>query len=384
MKKAVMYGAGNIGRGFIGEVFSLSGYEVVFLDVMKPVIDAMNERGEYTVRVVSNENNIDTTVKNIRAVDSLTTQAAEEIASADIMATAVGVNILPKIAPVLAAGVSLRAARGGAPLNIIIAENQLDADKLMRSLIYENLSASDKAWAEKNLGLVEASIGRMVPRMTPEQRGNDPLLICVESYMELPVDSAAFKGEIPALKGLIPFTPFGFYIKRKLFLHNMSHALLSYLGYIKGYIYIWQAADDAELGSRAEAAMLGAARALHAEYGVPIEEINANVYDLLSRFKNRALGDTVARVGADPIRKLRRDDRLTGAALYMLSAGEDVSAIISAIKAALRFDPDGDASAAELISAYKERGAEYIIAHYMGLKPDEPLYALLKQGLGEK
>ena len=102
MKKAIMYGGGNIGRGFIGKVFSESGYEVCFLDIMDDLINEFNKRGEYPVRIVSNDDIHDEIVKNVRAVNSTTDAAIDEIASCDIMATAVGVNVLPKIASTIA------------------------------------------------------------------------------------------------------------------------------------------------------------------------------------------------------------------------------------------------------------------------------------------
>ena len=43
MKKAVQFGAGNIGRGFIGALLSQSGYHVVFADVVDKIIDKINE-----------------------------------------------------------------------------------------------------------------------------------------------------------------------------------------------------------------------------------------------------------------------------------------------------------------------------------------------------
>jgi mannitol-1-phosphate 5-dehydrogenase len=50
MKKAVMYGAGNIGRGFIGQLFSESGYHVVFIDIADSVVDRLNKDGCYPVK----------------------------------------------------------------------------------------------------------------------------------------------------------------------------------------------------------------------------------------------------------------------------------------------------------------------------------------------
>ena len=233
MKQAVMYGAGNIGRGFLGKTFSESGYAVCFLDIVPEVIDAFNRENEYRVKIVSEKEEHIDTVRNVRAVHADTEEAAEEIAACDIMASAVGVNALPRIAGNIAKGVRLRMRRTGKPLDIILAENQLDADKLMRGYIYAYLNDAEKEWAEKNLGLVEASIGRMVPPLSAEERQEDRLLIAAEPYAQLPVDKEAFKGEIPALQGLVPYAPFSFYIRRKLFVHNMGHALCAYLGWRK-------------------------------------------------------------------------------------------------------------------------------------------------------
>ena len=378
MKKAIMYGAGNIGRGFIGKVFSDSGYEVCFLDIMQDVIDEMNRRGEYTVRIVSNEGETDTTVRPVRAVNSTTEQAVQEIADCDIMATAVGVNILPRVAPAIARGVIARMEQSGRPLNIILCENQLEVDVLMRGWLYACFNDEQKKWADENLGLVEPSIGRMVPPLTPEMRAQDPLLICVEPYCELPVDRDAFKGEIPDLVGLVPYSPFEFYIKRKLFLHNGGHALCAYLGNLKGYEYIWQAIADPEIYEAAKASMLASAHALIARFGEGVREnVESNVDDLLRRFQNRALKDTVARVGADPVRKLRRNDRVVGAALFCLEQGVDPSPIITGIVAALKFDRADDPTAPEIQKALREQGVEYVMQRYMSLQPDEPLYGMI-------
>ena len=378
MKKAIMYGAGNIGRGFIGKVFSDSGYEVCFLDIMQDVIDEMNRRGEYTVRIVSNEGETDTTVRPVRAVNSTTEQAVQEIADCDIMATAVGVNILPRVAPAIAKGIIARMEQSGRPLNIILCENQLEVDVLMRGWLYACFNDEQKKWADENLGLVEPSIGRMVPPLTPEMRAKDKLLICVEPYCELPVDRDAFKGEIPDLVGLVPYSPFEFYIKRKLFLHNGGHALCAYLGNLKGYEYIWQAIADPEIREAARASMLASAHALIAKFGEGVREnVESNVDDLLRRFQNRALKDTVARVGADPVRKLRRNDRVVGAALFCLEQGVDPSPIITGIVAALKFDRADDPTAPEIQKALREQGIEYVMQHYMSLQPDEPLYGMI-------
>lgn len=377
MKTAVMYGAGNIGRGFIGKVFSDSGYNVCFIDIMQNIVDTINAKKMYTVRIVSNEGSHDETVRNVRAVRAGLEQAIAEISDCDIMATAVGANVLPKIAPVIAQGVIAR-MKITMPLDIILCENQLGADVLMRGWIYEFLDEDQRNWSDKNLGLVEASIGRMVPAMTLAQKKLDPLLICVEPYAELPVDSSGFKGEIPNLAGLVPFSPFGFYIKRKLFIHNMGHAICGYLGAEKGYTYIWQAADDLDIKDKARKAMLSSAEALVNEYGSQYRtSLHDHVEDLLIRFRNKELGDTIARVCGDPIRKLRRNDRLVGAALYCLEQGIPPDSMFTGIRSALAFKNVEDISAKQLQTDLNKYGIEKILQTYMGLNTGDWLFSLL-------
>ena len=380
MKKAVMYGAGNIGRGFIGKVFSDSGYEVCFIDIDKRILDAFNKDRQYDVKIVSDGFEKIDKVHNVYAVDGNTEDAAEKIAECDIMATAVGVKVLPYIIDNIANGIKMRMKLGNGPLNIILAENQLDVDALMKEMIYKKLDTEEREWADNNLGLVEASIGRMVPPLTEEERKESPLLIAVEPYSELPVDSKGFKGPIPKLVGLKPFTPFSFYIKRKLFLHNMGHAICAYLGWQKKYEYISDAIRDKEIYNKTKSAMELAVQALSQEYPqIPLSEIEANKDDLLQRFHNRALKDTISRVANDPLRKLRRDDRLIGAAFYCLENGIKPNEIVEGIIAALKYDNSNDAAAMKLQTDLSESGLDYVMEHVMGLDKESELSLLIKQ-----
>jgi len=320
--KAIMYGAGNIGRGFIGALFSLSGYDVAFVDVAKPVVEALNARGSYPLRVLDGAGYEDITITRVSAIDGTDADAvARAIAGADVMATAVGANILKFIAPNIAAGLRLRFAQGGAPLNILICENLMDANKVLEGMIKQNLSEREQAWFDQNVGLVEASIGRMVPVQTEVMKAGDVLRGCVERYGFLPVDRDAFRGEIPQIRNMVPFSPFDFYIRRKLYIHNLGHATAAYLGLYTGKPLIADAIDEPEILFLAEGAMLESAEALSKKYGVALPEILRHISDLLARFANRSLGDTCARVGADPVRKLAASDRLIGSARLCLEQG---------------------------------------------------------------
>lgn len=321
--KAVMYGGGNIGRGFIGTLFSASGYETVFVDVVDTVVNTLNREHKYPVRILSNEGHKDIEVTNVSAVDGKNADlVAQTIASADIMATAVGVNVLKFIVPNIAEGIRRRMNRNGGPLDIIICENLMDANKVIEGMLKALLSEEEQVWFDANIGLVEASIGRMVPVQTEEMKDGNPMRVCVEGYGYLPVDKAAFKGQIPDIKNMVPFEPFDFYIKRKLYVHNMGHATCAYLGDLLGLEYIYESIDRDEVYAVVRLAMQESALALSKKYGVALEAIMQHIDDLLQRFTNVALKDTCKRVGGDPARKLSSHDRLIGSSALVMEMGE--------------------------------------------------------------
>lgn len=340
--KAVMYGAGNIGRGFIGQLLSESGYKVSFIDVNMQVIDALNERGEYTVEILENESNREVLVKNVCGVNGMDVDAVSEaIAQADVMATAVGVNVLPRIAGNIAKGLQKRWNGGNnSPFNIIICENLIGADAFLTQKVKENLSAEECAKFDQLIGMVEASIGRMVPLQTPEMTKNDILRVCVEPYCNLIVDKDAFKGEIPPVSNMSAYPKFQLYIERKLFIHNMGHSMTAYFGNLKGYEYIWQAIEDAEIRAMVLHGMMASAVALAEKYDVPVDALYDHVGDLIYRFTNHKLGDTVFRVGRDLKRKLSPDDRLVGALRTCKEMGIKPVFQYAAIAAAMRFTMD--------------------------------------------
>ena len=371
-KKLVQYGAGNIGRGFIGELFARSGYEVVFVDVRNDIVELFNRNRTYPLNFVSDEDSREIIITGVRAVNGQESgTVADEIASADIIATAVGVAALPHIVEPVARGLKRRWRSGNnTPIDIILCENKLDADKYLRELFLREFSDEECAQFNKTVGLVEASIGRMVPVMTPEMQKGNPLRVCVENYAELPVDGDALKGGVPHIPGLIPASPFSFYIRRKLFIHNMGHALIAYFGFLNRETSISQAVRNPYIRLLAEGAMRQSARSLSKEYGIDLGLILDHVADLVLRFHNRALGDTTERVGSDPIRKLSGTDRLAGAAIFCCEQGLPGAYIHAGIAAGLLYENPRDEASLRLQEIMDKKGVLHILDEICGIAPD--------------
>ena len=379
MKKAIMYGAGNIGRGFIGQLFSMSDYKIGFVDVNEAVINKLNTDKKYNIYITDGDGYKTYTVENVYGINGKDVAlVAEEIASADIMATAVGVNILKFIAEPISAGVKRRMEKGvNVPLNIIICENMIGADEYLTEMVKSYLNDEEKAYFDKYIALVEPSIGRMVPATPKHIAEKDFLAVCVEPYCELPVDKAAFKGEIPEIANMIPFTPFAFFIRRKLFMHNMSHALTAYLGSLRGYEYIWQANGDYDIRTTARNALEEISKAMSKEYKVSYSELEVFSYDLILRYDNKLLGDTIERVGKDTVRKLGENDRFVGAIRLCQKHGIVPESIIRGMAAGLLFCPEGDTASIELNNYLKENGVYATLEKYCGIGKDEEIAALI-------
>lgn len=374
MKTAVQFGAGNIGRGFTGQLFSESGFEVVFVDVVPEIVEALNEQHGYTIRIAA-EPEQDVRVRNVRAVSGRDSGAvAIEVAGADIACTAVGVNVLESIAGALAEGLELRMRkRPDSTLNVIVCENMLDAAGTLHDMVMRCLPAVAHEWAGAHVGFTQAVVGRMVPVRTAEERASDLLGIRVEAYRRLPVDADAVKGELPEIAGVEAYSNFRAYIDRKLFAHNAGHAASAYFGARKGLTYVWECMDDPEVRGRTRDVMEESGQALIACYGLDAAEHWAHVDDLLSRFANRKLGDTVARVGGDPLRKLGREDRLVGAALFCERQGVEPIALAEAITAGLAFRNPDDPSAVKMEAMIGSRGIRGALEEITGVGPESDL-----------
>jgi mannitol-1-phosphate 5-dehydrogenase len=366
--KAVMYGAGNIGRGFIAQKFYLSGYDTTFIDVNEEVVNAINAAHEYPIYVTGKGGYDKQLVKNVDAVNGKDVDAVvDAIANCDIIATALGANIIKFVAPNIAKAIVKRFENGAKPLNILICENLIGSNVIMHDYVAEYIPENCKEYLENSIGFVCVCVGRTVPKAPDEFTKENMLAVCTEPYSKLPADSEGFRpvgAEYPPIKGLIPFSPFKFFIEQKLLMHNMAHAMSAYLGYIKGYTRIPDVEVDAEIKYLITRAILEAARALSKKHGASLDDNLQFFEDLIIRFENKLLDDTMLRVGKDTKRKLSASDRLGGAFKIVREQGMVPAHIAIGIAAGFHFDHPEDPIALETSSYAKENGIAAALEKY--------------------
>ena len=282
-----MFGAGKIGRSFIGQLFSLGGYEVVFIDVFKPVIDELNLRHGYNI-VIKGEMESVITIQNVRGVFAGDVEKiSQEIASARIVAVSVGSTGLKSIAPMVADGLIKRYETAGAtPLDIIIAENLRNAAEFMHSELKKFLPEGYPL--DEQVGLIETSIGKMVPVMQKRDMEEDILQVFAEPYNTLILDKLAFRNPIPEIEGLTPKDNIKAWVDRKLFIHNLGHAAAAYLGYLShpDLSLLHEVLSDSKLKEIVCYTMLQAANILLKRYPgeFTVESLTDHIDDLLRRF----------------------------------------------------------------------------------------------------
>ncbi|KAL8776357.1 MAG: hypothetical protein Q9213_008299 [Squamulea squamosa] len=373
--KAVHFGGGNIGRGFVAEKLHLAGYEVVFVDVMDSIIEQLQKTKEYTVTEIGEEGEKVNKITNYRAINSKTHEGdvVEEISTADLVTCAVGPNILKFIAPVIGKAIDKRTAPK--PIAVIACENAIGATDTLAGFIKDSNNTPQDRLASINdrASFANSAIDRIVPGQDP----NAGLNVKIESFYEWVVDKTPFAKEghpeISAIKWVDDLSP---YIERKLFTVNTGHAAAAYYGHARGKRTIHDALQDPEINKIVHECLSETSHLIVKKHGISVDEQKAYVEKIVKRISNPYLEDVVERVGRAPLRKLSRKERFVGPASQLAESGDKVDALLGAIEQAFAFlDVKDDEESAELSKILKSTEAKEVVGKVCGLEDSHPLFS---------
>ena len=370
--KAVHFGAGNIGRGFVGLLLHEGGYELVFSDVAAGLVDAVNAADSYVVHEAG-PGGVDRTVTGFRAINSAEhpERVAAEIAGADVVTTAVGPTVLRFVAPLIARGLAQRSP-DAAPLTVMACENAIGATDLLRVAI-EQIDASSLDRAR--------FANTAVDRIVPAPQAGAGIDVTVEPYFEWAIEQGPFQGELPNIPGAHFVDDLGPYIERKLFTVNTGHATTAYLGAQRGHTRIAEALADPEVEAGVAAALEETSAVLHAVHGLAEADLADYRATILGRFRNPELPDTVTRVGRQPLRKISRHERFIGPAAIAAERGLSAAALVAAVGAALAFDVAEDEESVRMQRLLRDLDAEAFAAEATGLEPQHPLFDAVRDAV---
>lgn len=359
-KKMIQIGAGNIGRACIGRLFHQANYEIYFSDINAELISMIHERKEYNVRMVGKD--FDETIK-IDNVDKVSEDREEFVRLSneiEIITTAVGVNILPKIASFIVDIINIRHKyQNNNPLNIMACENTTGASSKLKESVYNLLDLNIREWIEKekNIAFPNVAIDCIVPNIENE----NPLTVTCENFADLIIDRNVFIGNLPNVEGLSLKENLNAYIERKLFTLNTGHAITAYLGAQKNKETIYEAINDSEIKNIVLGAMRESGEVLIKRHGFRSEEHETYIQKILNRFFNPYLKDSVFRVGREPMRKLSYNDRLIKPILGTLEYNLRHDNLLKGVISAFKFYSPDDKESVELKSMLKNEKLEKVI-----------------------
>ncbi|KAF2996698.1 protein disulfide isomerase (PDI) protein [Curvularia kusanoi] len=372
-KKAVHFGGGNIGRGFVAEFLHNSGYEVIFVDVMDSIIEQLQKTTSYTVTEIGDDGERSFTIDHYRAINSKheMDKVVHEIATADVVTCAVGPNILKFVADPVAKAIEAREL--DYPLAVIACENAINATTTWKGFIEGRLSEETL----KNIDLKARYANSAIDRIVPQQDKDAGLNVKIEKFFEWCVEQKPFEngGKKPEIEGVHYVDDLEPYIERKLFTVNTSHATAAYYGHNRKIPYIHEVLQDKELHDIVRAAVKETAHLITNKHGISTQEQDEYVEKIVRRISNPTLKDNVERVGRAPLRKLSRKERFIGPAAQLAEMGEKVDALLGAIEMAYRFqNVEGDEESVELAKILKNTSAEDVVNQVNGLDRTHPLF----------
>lgn len=371
-KEAIHFGAGNIGRGFIGLILNQSGYHVTFVDVNESIISEIKKRKSYTVELLS-EDKEQFFVEDVTGLSSNQDQqqVLDNLIKADVITTAVGPNILKVIAQSIALAISKRAKENKQqPCHIIACENMIEGSSHLKEQTIQYLDNFEIAYMNQWIGFLDAAVDRIVPL----QQNHDPLLVQVEPFYEWVIDTTNAKAPLDFI-GVTYTTHMDAYIERKLFTVNTAHSTIAYVGYNHQAKKIDEALKIAEINELVKAVLAETSSYLVLQHKFDQHEMNSYVKKTLERLANPRLDDDVVRVARSPLRKLSNQDRFIKPLLACQKLNLKTAALELAIAYALLYDYPQDQESIDLQAQIKKDGYHATLCQISGLSTDDPTVA---------
>lgn len=377
MKQAVMIGAGQIGRGFIGMLLEKAGYHVVFADVNMDVVNDINTRGEYTVHLMDTVCE-ETVVKNISAMHVASPELVEAIAQpeCDLICTSVGLTALTKVAPVIASGLTLRRRNGvEEPMNIIACENAIRGTSQLKAMVEEHLDEEDLAWLPAHTGFPDSAVDRIIPPRHDVSAAES----YVERYHEWDVERGGFIGEIPEVEGMEVVDDLTAYLERKLFTLNGPNAVTACMGYERNYPTINETLKDPEVYAVVWGMMEECCAMLVKRHGFSPESLEQYRKNLMQRFMNPYIIDDCVRVAREPIRKLSPQDRIIAPMMHAHEYGIPTPSYYTGVASVLLYANPEEPQCMEIQKMLSEGGVRRVMEQVCDVHEDDIIDAIEKE-----
>lgn len=356
--KAVIFGAGNIGRGFVAPRLHLSGYSITFIDIQQPLIDELNQFHQFTVNYIGHHKHLN--VSDVSAINSQVhpEQVIQAMQEADLIATSIGPHLLEKISAIIAQGMHARSQINTEPLMIVCCENMINATDHLMASIQSHLDETIKPYFNTTVQYANSAVDCIIPT----QENSNLRDVIVEGSYEFIIENKNVKKPFLNLQGIDYVDNIEMYIERKLFTVNTGHAAIAYLGHTKQYQTVYEAIQDEDVYFLLKAVLNETARVLIHKYNFNPEEHNAYIQKTIQRFKNPLLSDDIERIIRNPLRKIGVNDRIVQPSkLYVEYFHETPSYLAYLYALVLACDNQRDPEVKNMQHIMNEKGVEQFI-----------------------
>ena len=377
----LIFGAGKIARGFIGHILWRAQIKYRFIDKNEDLVRSLNDKGCYPVRILDEKVQTDI-VTDITAWSYKDKAKIEDAISGSVnnIFISVGGKNLSGITDLLRDSLIKRMNQGNTSLlNIVLCENWKKPADVLKANLLENSTKAFNEFLNEYVGITEAVILRSGIEPTIEVLRENPLTVNVQNYWNFPVDAKKLKRRLPVFPGLHYVEDFNGFLTEKFYTYNAANGCVSYLGNLKGHIYLYDAATDPDIIAILEEVYKETSLALCKKLGLDPQEHYEFTRTSLRKLQNKYIVDYVERNARDPIRKLGPNDRLIGPAMLVLENGGTPEALSTVIAAAIYYDNPDDPIAQILTALVKEEGIEYVLDSICKLSDQKELKKLIVQ-----
>lgn len=376
--KDLHFGAGNIGRGFIGELLNKSGYHVTFVDINEAVVNDLKARDTYTIKVLD-ENIEEVKIDNFDALNiaSEKEELYTRINEVELITTSIGPNVLPIIAKDIAEGLKRKVAENNTKLlDIVACENMIEGTDFLKGEIFKYLTTDEQEFVNSYVGFLNSAVDRIVPA----QKHDDVLLVEVEKFCEWVVEKDKIKVEknknIEGVHYVDDLNPF---IERKLFTVNTGHAALSYIANYLGIDLVSDGARDKKVREDFIAVLEETSALLVKKWNFDEADMAAYREKTIKRFENPRIVDNVSRICRTPIRKLGYNERFIKPIRETAELGLSNDALLKACSYILTFKSADDEQSIELEKLIADKGVVPALKEVTQLN-DETILNKIEEG----
>ena len=300
---AVIFGGGKVGRGFLAQLLSRSGWTFTLVEAHQETVNTLQKHGGWhTFNLATQE----TEWIEPQGVFHTSQDLETILDHADLILTSIGASHLQFWAQEIRNSLCKRLEKGD--LDLILAENHPRPAFAVRQALLQNASEEQEELIERRLGIAQAQVLRSCIEPLQAQH---PLTVQIQDHWTLPLDGDAIKTDF-SIQGFEKMPHFERELTRKLFTYNCVNAMVCYLGHLAGYEWLADAANDPRISAMALQAGQESSAALVAAYGFEPSEQKEWCERALAKYQDRTIRDPIERNARDPVRKLGRFERLIG------------------------------------------------------------------------